>query len=82
MDFQKKIFSIIRDVSGFPLEQISENKSLEELEINSIVFIQLVIRCENEFGIQFEDDQLLLANYPTIKELVGYIRMKYQEINI
>lgn len=81
MDFQKIIFSIISDVSGFPLEQLSENKSLVELEINSIVFIQVVIRCENEFSIEFEDNQLLLTNFPTIKDLIAYIRMKYQEAN-
>lgn len=81
MDFHKIIFSIISDVSGVPLEQLSESISLEELEINSIVFIQLVIRCENEFDIEFEDNQLLLTNFPTINELVEYIRMKYQESN-
>jgi acyl carrier protein len=81
VDFQKIIFSIISDVSGFPLEQLSENKSLVELEINSIVFIQVVIRCENEFSIEFEDNQLLLTNFPTIKDLIAYIRMKYQEAN-
>jgi len=81
VDFHKIIFSIISDVSGVPLEQLSESISLEELEINSIVFIQLVIRCENEFDIEFEDNQLLLTNFPTINELVEYIRMKYQESN-
>ena len=81
MDFQETIFSIISDISGFSIEKLSEDKSMEELELNSIVFIQIVIQCENKFGIEFEDDQLLLNNFPTIKHLIEYVQLKYQEVN-
>lgn len=44
--------------------------------MDSITFIQLVVALENEFNFNFDDEMLIMAKYPTIKEMVEYVLSK------
>ena len=48
----------------------------EELDIDSISFINLVIMFECEFDIEFGKDDLLPSNFPTLRNFIMYIKNK------
>jgi acyl carrier protein len=57
-----------------PVEEIGFDEDLTSLGLNSISFIKLVVAVEEEFGVQFSDDDLdynILAN---ISSIASYIR--------
>ena len=72
----KIIFETLSEILENPPPSISANETFDELEINSIVFIRLVVSSENQFGISFEDDMLLLSKYETIQEFIDYVEKR------
>lgn len=52
---------------------INRETKLNELQINSFLFIQLIVEIELEFDIEFEDEKLLLENYNQLKDMIQYI---------
>lgn len=70
---EKKILSVI----GFACnpkrdgDSISMEESLESLNIDSLSFIELVIKIENEFGIRFDENVISISNFFNVKSLVG-----------
>ena len=62
-------FKLITQVS----KEITLNDSLESLEVNSIMFIKIIIGLEEEFEIEFDDDKLFIKAFPMVKDFVSYI---------
>ncbi|MDF2841822.1 MAG: hypothetical protein K0R00_248 [Herbinix sp.] len=54
-------------------DDISPSDTSMPLIIDSLSFIKLVVDCENEFNIKFEDDMLDITCFRTIEEFVNYI---------
>lgn len=67
-----------------PVESIRFDAPLSELDLDSINFVKLVIILEMEFNFEFDDDKLLISEFPTVQSLVEYVDEKYkcsQEVN-
>lgn len=69
---------IIQIVQTFDQERVIDesgwNENLMNVGITSIEFIRLMVAVEEAFGIEFPDEALDIAKYPTLKaigELVG-----------
>lgn len=77
-NIRDEIISILSEVTGAEPISITGDKMLEDLEIDSILFIQLVIKCETNFNIQFDDDMLLISNFSKIDEFIEYIEKKHE----
>jgi acyl carrier protein len=58
------------------LEQLKENDDLTELEINSILFIKIIIGIENQFNIEFDDEALDYSKFVSMESLVHYVQEK------
>ncbi len=58
---KEKILKCINEVCGRELcvADISENDFLTELELDSMSIINLVVLIEQEFGIEFSDEDIL-----------------------
>ena len=54
---------------------------LQNLEVNSITFIQIIVALENEFDFEFEDEKLLFAEFPAIKDIVDYVISRTESEN-
>lgn len=50
-------------------ENIDENEDLSEYGFNSLRAMELVVNIEDEFGIELEDEDLLIDNLDTIAKL-------------
>lgn len=68
---KEKILSIVNEVLENEQEIIiDDNMDLSELGMTSINMISIVIQIEEELGIEFNDDDLILDNLNTVQKLV------------
>ena len=77
-DIRAQIAQIIADnLEGEEtLEQLKENDDLIELEINSILFIKIIIGIENQFNIEFDDEALDYSKFVSMENLIYYVQEK------
>lgn len=77
-DIHAQIAQIIADnLEGEEtLEQLKENDDLTELEINSILFIKIIIGIENQFNIEFDDEALDYSKFVSMENLIYYVQEK------
>ena len=74
---QPKIYQLMSNVFEIPLEEISEDSSLDSIESwDSIRHLNLILAIEEEFGITIPDEEVgNLVNYKlielTINEQLG-----------
>lgn len=57
-------------------EKISDNDDLFQLGLNSINIIEMIVKIEEAFGIEFDDEGLTLEGLQTINKLENYIKNK------
>jgi len=72
-DINDKIATVMSAVLAIPDTEINENTSPESVEHwDSLKHMNLVVALEEEFDIEFDDDEIMDMNsYPTIVETVG-----------
>ena len=58
-------------------EELCENSRLQAISLDSLSFIELLVNVENEFGIEFEPEELLIERWNTVRDLVKITEMKY-----
>lgn len=68
-----RVIEIIEGILGLKTGSVCMEQTLEELEIDSIRFIQWVVQCETTFEIQFEDEKLLMELFPTVASFATYV---------
>lgn len=68
-----KIYEIVKGKIIDTLENdnidINEESIISQLGVSSIAYVKLLIFVEEEFDIMFDDDDLLMSDDITIKEL-------------
>lgn len=72
MNIDERVLHIIKDNLSKDISVKPENL-LQDLEINSITFIKIVVALESEFDFEFEDEKLLFAAFPCVKDIIDYI---------
>lgn len=73
---KEKLINIIKETISLEGENlvIDENTNLtNDLNFSSLDFIKLVVKIENEFDIEFDDDFLDFNRFNVFGELVIYI---------
>ena len=77
-----KVFEVIAATLSesleIPMERVKIDEPLSELDLDSINFVKLVIALETEFDFEFDDNKLLISEFPTVLSLVEYIEEKAQ----
>lgn len=67
-----KVKKLIADQLGISADSISENSDLiNELNADSLDIVQMLISLENEFDIEFNDDEIKVVK--TIGDVVKFI---------
>jgi acyl carrier protein len=64
---------MISDVMGISEDIASVDKSFQDIGMNSIGFINVIIKCETDFNIEFADDKFLMTSFPTIADFINYV---------
>lgn len=74
-NIMEQVASVLEiDPAAIGLEQ-----TLQELEIDSILFIRIVVQCETALEIQFEDEMLLMSKFDTIGMFVDYVQSRCEQ---
>lgn len=76
---EKKIRDFISEVIEFgqgEIDSIDLDTDLVEYGLDSINAIELIVRLEEEFEIEVDDDDLLIDNINTINKLISIIESK------
>ena len=71
---QNEICKIVENL--LEIDSVSTDKTLEELEVDSIIFIRLVMEYEQGFHIEFEDEMLLISKFPDLKSFIEYVQTR------
>lgn len=86
-DFTKKITEIILsncniDEADWP-DDVQGLSLTEDLEYDSLCFMNLIVELEKEFSISFDDTELLIDNLDDCSKLIDYVceLVKEQEDN-
>ena len=59
-DIQERVFKIVSQVMGVPVEQVDETSSADNIETwDSLKHMNLVLALEEEFQVQFTDEQII-----------------------
>lgn len=60
-------------------DDICENQDLTSVGLDSIKIISLISTLEDEFDILFDDDELLMYNFSTIKIITDRVNNKMEK---
>lgn len=77
-NIEQEIIKVFADILEVNIEAIQLSSTFDELEIDSILFIRLVVQCETEFQLQFEDEMLLMSKFPEVLTFVKYVQGRYE----
>ena len=77
-NIEKQVLSIMEDILELDSGSVKTEQTFDELEIDSILFIRLVVQSETEFNIQFEDEMLLITKFPDVDTFAKYIQARYE----
>jgi len=72
-EIRKRVIDILYDIYQIDKEIIDKTDDLLQLNINSKMFIQLVVAIETEFNITYPDDMLDIRAIVSITKLVEMI---------
>lgn len=76
MDSRDNIVNIfLQFTEEFGLSYVNETTPFREMGIDSINFVKLVIKIEDEFDIEFEDNMLDVDKIKNLQELISYTLM-------
>lgn len=60
MDVKEKIFKVISQVMGVPVEDVNEDSSPDSIpDWDSLRHMNMILALEEEFGLEFTDEQLV-----------------------
>ncbi len=69
--FMKVILPIIQDKNSVSLDQ-----EFKDININSIIYIKLIVTIEEEFEFEFDEEMLVCKSNFCLRDILNYIQKK------
>lgn len=73
-----KIISILKGLATHISTEINETDRLEDIGIDSLVFVSLIVGIESVFEIEFDIDELDYREYPCLEIISNRVEEKIQ----
>lgn len=73
---EDKVLQIIKETCALKEESIINETELKDISLDSLSFISLIVNLEQEFNIEFEDEELNLYDYKTVKDILELVKEK------
>ena len=77
MGFNEKVSVIIYQLFGVKIYEFNESEVLSNIGIDSLDFMVLISKIEEEFGVNYSIDEL--ENLVTIRDIMHSINLKCKE---
>jgi acyl carrier protein len=71
MSVRDKVISLIANVHKMDRDHIIENLSFDEMGFNEMEYVELVMACQEEFGIDIKDSDA--SNFLTVGDCINFI---------
>lgn len=72
---KEKVMEMVAEQLGIPPADVNEEKRfVEDLHADSLDLFQMLMTMENEFGIEFDDDEI--ESLHTVGEAIAFIQNK------
>jgi len=78
---KKKFISVAASIAELPAKKIMLNDSPYNSNLDSLRLIELLVKLESEFDIEFEDEELAIGNYETLNDLYLLLESKTEATN-
>ena len=63
---------VLEEVSGVPADKVTREATFQnDLEVDSLTMVEVVVACEERFGIRIPDEAL--ENLKTVGDAIDYI---------
>lgn len=72
-ELEKQIINILKTKLDINYEDLSKDTVLSDLNIESLLFIEIIVTLETEFKIELDDSNLDFASYETINDLISVV---------
>lgn len=79
MDIESTIKNLLSEILTSETLNFSDEINLEEY-LDSIQFVQLIIRIEDEFNIEYPPEKLLISESNTISKIVSAVKAEMLKI--
>ncbi len=71
-DIRTDLAEIVTEVTGVPADSVQLEKSFsDDLDIDSLSMVEVVVACEEKFGVSIPDDEV--KNLKTVGDAVAFI---------
>lgn len=77
---RERIIEIIRDACALKEDNITFETNLGDISLDSLTFIEVIVRIEQEFGFEFDDEDLNIDDWGTIGDVIHYVEGKINGI--
>lgn len=80
-ELERRVVNIIKENLDQPelVTEINLDDNLENYGFNSIKFIKIIVDLENEFAIEFDEEELNVTTFATLKDVVDCIMKKVEQ---
>lgn len=72
---RKQISEIVREGCALA-EEVTEASSLRELSLDSLAFVEIIVKLEEDFDVEFDLEELSLDAWETVGELIASVEEK------
>ncbi|MFR1757636.1 MAG: phosphopantetheine-binding protein [Eisenbergiella sp.] len=75
-DIKNKLVSIFKKNCDFIDDESLENEKLNDLGINSLIFIRIIVEIEEKFDFEFDDEDLDFEKFTYLSDVCNYVEIK------
>lgn len=75
MELRTEVLELIREACAVEEPNLCEESIFEEISIDSLSFIELIVRAEDKFGIEFDDEDLNIYGWKTVGDFIDRIAL-------
>lgn len=76
MSLRKEALELIGEICAVKEEKVDEDSLFAQLSIDSLSFVELVVKAEDKFGIRFEDEELTIYAWERARDFIDAVEKK------
>lgn len=78
-EIKKEILKFISETVEYQFDDINIGNKIETYEIDSILFIKMILMLENKFHITFEEEYFVAEQFESIAAIIEYVEILLRE---
>ena len=79
MKKKKKVRELIKSTLLLESEEVAKIGNEDDLELiglNSVIMLQFIVKMEQEFDIEIDEEEIIPENFGTVNKVVQYLEKK------